>query len=183
MKRCWEHPKGHESRVNSLVTLQRAGTCKNSRSFFHPSLALSPLIFSFFFLYIRLARPLFPSILDLGISGDPSSSLRGWGCSNLAIALSVSMQDVWDSTVIGIYTCVSYHSLIIFNRRMRQTFRAATSFSRNVISSNRCFAEMQFRRIFVWPKKKLPKVIWPNRHMAESSISEECHNAERHYSE
>ena len=44
----------------------------------------------------------------------------------------------------------------------------ATSFSRNVIPSNRRFAEMQFFGI-VLSKKKLPKVIWPNRHMAESS--------------
>ena len=35
----------------------------------------------------------------------------------------------------------------------------ATSFSRNGISSNRRFAEMQFCRIVILPDKKFPKVI------------------------
>ena len=38
-------------------------------------------------------------------------------------------------------------------------FFGATSFSRNVISSNRRSAEIQLCRIIILPKKKLPKVI------------------------
>ena len=47
-------------------------------------------------------------------------------------------------------------------RHFYESSSSRTSFSRNVISSN--FAETQFRR-----NTKLPKVIWPNRHTAESS--------------
>ena len=59
----------------------------------------------------------------------------------------------------------------------------ATSFSRNVISSNRRFAEMQFCRIVVLPQQKI----------AESDLTEASHgrtvklaklyNADRHFSE
>ena len=51
-------------------------------------------------------------------------------------------------------------------------FLGATLFSRNVISLNCPFAEMQFCRIVVCKKKKnLPKVIFPNR-SAESNFYE-----------
>ena len=50
----------------------------------------------------------------------------------------------------------------------------ATSFSRNVILSNRRLAEMQFCRIVVLPKKNCRKsfdriVTWPNRRISETS--------------
>ena len=59
----------------------------------------------------------------------------------------------------------------------------ATSFSRNVISSNRRFAEMQFFRIIVLPKKKIAQ-----SHLTESSHGRivelaNLHNAERHFFE
>ena len=59
----------------------------------------------------------------------------------------------------------------------------ATSFSRNVISSNRRFAEMQFCRIVVLPKQKIAE-----SHLTEASHGRivelaKLHNAERHFSE
>ena len=50
----------------------------------------------------------------------------------------------------------------------------ATLFPRNVISSNRRFAEMQLCRIVVLPKKNCPKlfdriVTWPNHRISETS--------------
>ena len=59
----------------------------------------------------------------------------------------------------------------------------ATSFSQNVISSNRRFAEMQFRRIVILPKQKIAE-----SHLTESLHGrivefEKIHNAERRFPE
>ena len=59
----------------------------------------------------------------------------------------------------------------------------ATSFSRNVISSNRCFAEIQFCRIVILPKRKIAKSHWTESSHGRIVELAEFHNAERHFSE
>ena len=60
--------------------------------------------------------------------------------------------------------------------------RGALFFPRNVISSNRPFAEIQFCRIIILPKQKIAE-----SHLTESSHGRivefaKLHNAERHFS-
>ena len=60
---------------------------------------------------------------------------------------------------------------------IRDMENGATLFSRNVVSSNRRFAEMQFCRIVVLSKKNCPKSFDRIVELAK------LHNAERHFSE
>ena len=69
----------------------------------------------------------------------------------------------------SLFNRTSFYRVVVQSNVSFTNRFGATSFSRNVISSNRRFAEIQFFRIVVLPKNKLPKVIWPNRHMAVSS--------------
>ena len=57
-----------------------------------------------------------------------------------------------------------------------------TSFSQNVISSNRHFAKMQFCRIVVLPKKIAESHLTESLHGRIVELAK-LHNAERHFSE
>ena len=74
-------------------------------------------------------------------------------------------------------------AFIVKNRTGTPSFCGTTSFSQNVISSNRRFAEMQFRRIVILPKQKITESNLTESLHGRIVEFEKIHNAERHFSE
>ena len=99
------------------------------------------------------------------------------GCQNL-----INIYNLLTIYNILLY-CWNYAHIVCVTKKNVEVSSGATSFSRNVISSNLRVAEMQFCRIVVLPKQNIAE-----SHLTEASHGRivelaKLHNAERHFFE